>query len=47
MPELPSNYLLPHREDDGKCPECGGNLEKFQVSGRNAIYCPRCQRNGG
>lgn len=45
--ELPSGYLLPHREGDGKCPECGGRLEKVQVSSRNAVYCPHCQRNGG
>jgi formamidopyrimidine-DNA glycosylase len=44
--ELPSSYLLPHRDSDGKCPECGGNLEKFHVGGRHAVYCPNCQRKG-
>lgn len=41
--EMPPTYLLPHRDDDMRCPNCDGKLEKLAVSGRNAIYCPHCQ----
>lgn len=41
---LPRGYLVPHREGDGRCPRCDGKLQKIAVSGRNALYCPSCQR---
>ncbi|MFW5914560.1 MAG: Fpg/Nei family DNA glycosylase [Thermoplasmatota archaeon] len=41
--ELPGDYIVPHRHGDGKCPVCGRPLESVKVSGRTAIYCPRCQ----
>lgn len=41
--EMPSGYLLPHRAGDFKCPRCKGDLDKFEVGGRRAIYCPNCQ----
>jgi formamidopyrimidine-DNA glycosylase len=41
---LPKSYLLPHRDSDGRCPRCGGGLEKGRVSGRGTYYCPRCQK---
>jgi formamidopyrimidine-DNA glycosylase len=36
---LPSSFLIPHRQEGGRCPRCGN--AKF--SGRTAYYCPRCQ----
>lgn len=41
--EMPASYLLHHRTPLGDCPRCNRSLEKLQVSGRNAIYCPNCQ----
>lgn len=46
MDELPASYLLPHRQSDGRCPGCGGGLERIQVGGRSAWFCPRCQGDG-
>lgn len=41
--ELPRGYLLPHREGDGVCPQCGGKLTRIKISGRTAVVCARCQ----
>lgn len=40
---LPPSYLLPHREGDGLCPRCEGQLDQVKVSGRTAHFCRRCQ----
>lgn len=41
--DMPSTYLLPHREKGGVCPRCGGSLRHEKVSGRTSYYCPQCQ----
>ncbi len=41
---FPDDYLIPHREMDADCPDCGGKVDRVQVSGRSAYYCPSCQR---
>ncbi len=41
---LPDNFLLPYRNNAGPCPKCNGQLEKTEVSGRTARYCPHCQK---
>lgn len=41
---LPRNYLLRHRDSDGRCPGCGGELKKTRISGRGTWFCPRCQQ---
>ncbi len=30
-------------EDDPHCPRCGTPLRRSRVSGRTALWCPRCQ----
>ena len=40
---LPASFLIPHRQRDGTCPRCRGDLHKISVSGRSAYYCPACQ----
>ncbi|MFP4308781.1 MAG: Fpg/Nei family DNA glycosylase [Desulfococcaceae bacterium] len=42
--EMPDRLLTAHRGRDNQCPNCGGELEKIKVSGRNGWNCPRCQR---
>lgn len=42
--QFPTNYLLPHRGTDDRCPKCGGQLKRVQVSGRGTYYCPECQK---
>lgn len=42
--KLPDSYLLPHREEKGKCPGCKGDIRRIKVSGRSAYYCPSCQK---
>lgn len=41
---FPEDFIIPHRHDDGRCPKCGGPIEKVKVSGRTGWYCPKCQR---
>jgi len=40
---LPEGYLLPHREQGGLCPRCGGEVASVDACGRTAWYCPTCQ----
>ena len=42
--DLPTSYLIPHRGKNGKCPRCGGDIKRIEVSGRNGWYCSRCQK---
>jgi formamidopyrimidine-DNA glycosylase len=41
--QLPEGYLTPRRGKAGKCPRCGGALEKIAVAGRRGYVCPQCQ----
>jgi len=41
---MPADFLLPHRHDGGRCPNCGTALEHLQAAGRTAWHCPRCQK---
>ena len=45
LDQLADSYLVVHRLDDGdgKCPKCGGEIERIDVAGRSAQNCPRCQ----
>lgn len=40
---MPSDFLLPNRNKQGRCPGCGGNPRKITAAGRSAWYCPKCQ----
>ncbi len=42
--DFPEWFLLTHRGGDMRCPECGGELETTEVSGRTTYVCPRRQR---
>lgn len=42
--DFPRGFMLPHRDEDGKCPRCGGRLKKAKVSGRATYYCPTDQK---
>lgn len=42
--EFPVSFMTPLRGSDGKCPKCGGQIEKTTVSGRTAYYCANCQK---
>lgn len=37
--------LLVHGKDNGKCPECHGDIKKIRVGGRGTYYCPNCQKD--
>jgi len=42
---MPNSWLVPHRtESDPRCPACGDALNKKKVSGRTALFCPKCQK---
>lgn len=42
--QFPDTFIIPQRHEDGVCPECGGEVQTVDVSGRTAYYCPQCQR---
>jgi formamidopyrimidine-DNA glycosylase len=41
--QLPSRFLLRHRNEGGTCPRCEGDVARVEVSGRGANFCPSCQ----
>lgn len=41
--EMPDSFLLSRRSEGAECPGNNGRVEKIQVSGRTAYYCPVCQ----
>ena len=41
---LPKSWLLPHREQLGKCPRCGRGLKSATIGGRTSWFCPHCQK---
>lgn len=41
--QMPSRFLLPHREAGAACPRCGGEISRVEVAGRGAYHCPECQ----
>jgi len=40
---MPDHFLLPVRSPEGRCPRCKGALKIRKISGRSAVFCPRCQ----
>lgn len=40
---VPSSFLAGHREVGSDCPRCDGTIERIEVGGRAARYCPKCQ----
>jgi formamidopyrimidine-DNA glycosylase len=45
--QFPESFIGPHRHPGGKCPICGAELERVQVGGRHAYYCPNRQQKKG
>jgi formamidopyrimidine-DNA glycosylase len=43
--DLPEDWLTPHRDQNGTCPRCDGDLDHKTVSGRTARFCPACQND--
>lgn len=41
--KMPDDWQLPHRHGDGRCPKCGEDLQKTEVVGRSAYWCPNEQ----
>lgn len=42
-PELPADWLTPHRHEDERCPRCGSPWSVAQVGGRTTFWCPKDQ----
>lgn len=42
--DLPGHYLLPHRNEGEKCPDCKGKIKKIKINGRGTFICPQCQK---
>jgi formamidopyrimidine-DNA glycosylase len=40
----PPRYLIPHRDEGGRCPRCGGEIRRTVVGGRTTFYCGRHQK---
>jgi formamidopyrimidine-DNA glycosylase len=43
LERLPEHYLLPQRDQSGKCPRCGAAIATLKAGGRTGYFCPRCQ----
>ncbi len=41
--EFPEEYLIRHRDPEGRCPRCGGDIKKIKVASRSTYFCPECQ----
>jgi len=41
----PKEFLIPHRNKEGKCPTCNNDITRFEISGRHGFFCPSCQSN--
>lgn len=41
---MPEDFLLPHREPEARCPNCGGKIKKETIAGRSSYFCPKCQK---
>lgn len=42
--QFPRHYLLPHRNQNGKCPLCGGELKHTPIAGRTSHFCNKHQK---
>jgi formamidopyrimidine-DNA glycosylase len=42
--EIPPRWLYHHREEDDRCPMCGGSIAKSVVFGRTTYFCPKHQK---
>jgi formamidopyrimidine-DNA glycosylase len=38
-----NSFLIPHRSKEEHCPNCGTNIERYEISGRHGFFCPKCQ----
>lgn len=41
--EIPTSWLLPHRDEGEPCPRCRGEIRKVKIAGRSGYWCPHCQ----
>lgn len=41
--KMPNRYLITHRKEGKKCPDCEGEIERIKVGGRSTYFCPDCQ----
>ena len=39
----PSEFLIPHRSKEEKCPNCNTDITRYEISGRHGFFCPSCQ----
>ncbi len=39
----PSEFLIPHRKKEEKCPICNSDITRFKISGRYGFFCSSCQ----
>ena len=38
------NYLQVYGREGGKCPRCGGEIQRRKINGRGTYFCPTCQK---
>jgi formamidopyrimidine-DNA glycosylase len=44
---MPDTWLLGHRDEGARCPRCGGEIQRVEVSGRAGYLCPEHQERPG
>jgi len=43
LSNYPSEFLIPHRSKEEKCPICNTDITRYEISGRHGFFCPSCQ----
>jgi len=44
LSEYSQDFLIPHRDKEERCPKCGTEIERYEISGRHGFFCPLCQK---
>ncbi|MBD3245633.1 MAG: Fpg/Nei family DNA glycosylase [Candidatus Omnitrophica bacterium] len=42
--QMPRTWLIPARGKGGRCPRCGGRIQKGKIGGRSGYWCAECQQ---
>jgi formamidopyrimidine-DNA glycosylase len=43
LSDYSDDFLIPHRNQEDKCPICKTQIERYEILGRHGFFCPNCQ----
>lgn len=44
LSDYSDDFLIPHRNQEDKCPVCKTQIERYEILGRHGFFCPKCQK---